>query len=29
MAVLGLDRCTTGPVGAGELLTQHAALVAA
>ena len=29
MAVLRLDHSTTGPAGAGELLTQHAALVAA
>ena len=28
MAVLRLDRPTTGPAGPGELLTQHAALVA-
>ena len=29
MAVLRLDHSTTGPAGAGGLLTQHAALVAA
>ena len=29
MAVLRLDRSTTGTAGTGELLTQHAALVAA
>ena len=29
MAVLRLDRSTTGRAGTGELLTQHAALVAA
>ena len=29
MAVLRLDRSTTGPAGTGERPTQHAALVAA
>ena len=29
MAVLRLDRSTTGPAGTGELPAQHAALVAA
>ena len=29
MAVLRLDRSTTGPAGTGELPTQHAARVAA